>query len=68
MPLSISRRESECIRLGDDISIRVTKLSGSYVTLAIDAPQDLKILRAELVSPSKNDLKGKLRMKLSNWF
>lgn len=65
MPLSITRRESDSIRLGDDITIKISRISGSTVTLSIDAPPELKVLRGELVGPGKTrtgerSLKGRL--------
>jgi carbon storage regulator len=46
--LVLSRRESERIRLGDSIVVTVVKLAGDRVRLGIEAPPDLRILRAEL--------------------
>ena len=65
MPLSVTRRESDSIRLGDDITIKISRISGSSVTLSIDAPPELKVLRGELVCPgptktSERSLKARL--------
>ncbi len=46
--LVLSRRESERIKLGDDVTITVLKVSGDRVRLGIDAPADLIVLRNEL--------------------
>ncbi|MGB7735341.1 MAG: carbon storage regulator [Thermoguttaceae bacterium] len=46
--LVLSRRESERIRLGDSIVVTVVKLAGDRVRLGIEAPPDMRILRAEL--------------------
>jgi carbon storage regulator CsrA len=45
--LCLSRREGQAVKIGDVI-IHVSKIHGNYITLAIDAPKDVKILRAEL--------------------
>jgi len=36
------------IRIGDDIEIKVYQVQGNQVRGAIEAPKDLKVLRAEL--------------------
>ncbi len=46
--LVLSRKQSEVILIGDDIRIVVSKLSGGSVTLGIDAPLEVKVLRAEV--------------------
>ena len=46
--LVLSRRESECIQLGDSIVLTVVKVAGDRVRLGIQAPADVLILRTEL--------------------
>ena len=46
--LVLSRKESEKIKLGDDIVLTIVRVSGDRVRLGIDAPPDLLILREEL--------------------
>ena len=46
--LVLSRRESECIKLGDSIEITVVRVAGDRVRLGIEAPHDMLILRGEL--------------------
>lgn len=46
--LVLSRKKDETIRLGNDIEIKVVRVSGNRVRLAIDAPPDVKVLRGEL--------------------
>ena len=46
--LVLSRRESERIRLGENIVVTVIRVSGDRVRLGIDAPRDVVILRDEL--------------------
>ena len=45
MGLTLSRKESESIQIGDDITITVFKIKGNRVNINIDAPKDLKITR-----------------------
>ncbi|QDS97593.1 carbon storage regulator [Adhaeretor mobilis] len=46
--LVLSRKESQRIRLGDDIVITVVRLAGDKVRLGIDAPREMLVLRDEL--------------------
>jgi carbon storage regulator len=46
--LVLTRKSGEAIQIGDDISIKVSEISGNRVKLCIDAPQIVRILRAEI--------------------
>jgi carbon storage regulator len=46
--LVLSRKEGERIVIGDDVVLVVQKVSGNRVTLALEAPRHVKILRGEL--------------------
>ena len=46
--LVLSRKVGERIHVGDDIVLEVRRISGNRVTLALDAPRDVRILRGEL--------------------
>ncbi len=48
--LILARKEDDKIVIGDDIVITVTKISGSIVTLGIEAPKDVPVLRKELMT------------------
>ena len=45
----ITRRPGESLRIGDDVTVTVTKIGRGQVGLAIDAPRETKILREELI-------------------
>ena len=47
--LALSRKQDEAIVLDNGVRIQVVKLSGNRVTLGIDAPECVRILREELV-------------------
>jgi carbon storage regulator len=47
--LVLSRKRSERILIGSNISITVVKLEGNQVRLGIDAPAELSVMRAELL-------------------
>lgn len=46
--LVIKRKLNESIIIGDNIEIIVSEISGDKVKLAIDAPNEIKIIRKEL--------------------
>ena len=46
--LVLSRKESEKIKLGDEIVLTIVRVSGDRVRLGIEAPPEMLILREEL--------------------
>lgn len=46
--LVLSRKESEQIMIGKDVVVTVSRICGNRVQLAINAPQNVRVLRAEL--------------------
>ena len=46
--LVLSRKVGQEIVIGDNVRVTVTKVSGSRVTLGVDAPDHVRILRGEL--------------------
>ena len=51
--LVLSRKTGERIHIGDNITIEVRRVAGNRVTLALDAPRDLRILRGELAQAAR---------------
>jgi carbon storage regulator len=51
--LVLSRKRSEQIVIGPEIRITVVKLEGNQVRIGIEAPEDLTVLRAELLRESE---------------
>ena len=47
--LLLSRRTGETIQIGDDITVTVLQVNGNQVRIGINAPDDVKIMREELV-------------------
>ena len=48
--LVLTRRSGETILIGDDIEITVLVVDGSQIRVGIDAPENIKILRGELLN------------------
>ena len=46
--LVITRKAQQTVNIGDEITVTVTKIIGKNVSLAIDAPRNMKIWREEL--------------------
>ena len=53
--LVLSRREGESVVLDEAITVTVLELHGNFVRLGIDAPDNVKILRDELVGKERID-------------
>lgn len=47
--LVISRKVGESIVISDNIKITIVSLGSDKVTIGIDAPKDIKIIREELI-------------------
>lgn len=48
--LVLSRKANESLQCGDSIKITVLKVVGNRVTLGIEAPLDVSVIRTELAS------------------
>lgn len=48
--LILQRRVGESLMIGDAVTVRVVSVDGSRVRLAISAPEDIPILRSELIT------------------
>jgi carbon storage regulator len=46
--LVLSRKIGEKIHVGNEITIEVRRVAGNRVTLAVEAPRHIRILRGEL--------------------
>lgn len=57
--LSLTRKIGEKLHVGNDITIEVRRVTGNRVTLSIDAPRNVCILRSELRGAALKLLKGK---------
>ena len=48
--LILTRKRSETIQIGDEITIKVIRTGRNTVKLGIDAPSHIRVLRGELTS------------------
>ena len=51
--LVLSRKEGEKLVIGDNITVVVSRVAGNRVTLGIEAPSDVRIVRGELKAHEK---------------
>ncbi|MGN6136194.1 MAG: carbon storage regulator [Aureliella sp.] len=51
--LVLSRKEGEKLVIGDNITVVVSRVAGNRVTLGIEAPADVRIVRGELKPQDK---------------
>ena len=47
--LVLSQKESEVIRIGNDIEVMIVRIGPNSVRVGIDAPKDVSILREKLI-------------------
>ena len=53
--LVLSRKCNEALHLGDNIVVTVLAIHGARVRLGVAAPQDVRILRGELLEREEGD-------------
>jgi carbon storage regulator CsrA len=46
--LVLTRKQQQQIRIGDQITITILRVSGNTVRVGIEAPQDVRVVRGEL--------------------
>ncbi|MCG8448062.1 MAG: carbon storage regulator [Pirellulales bacterium] len=51
--LVLSRKVGERIHIGNDVFVEVRRVAGNRVTLAVNAPRSVRILRGELVEAAR---------------
>jgi carbon storage regulator len=51
--LVLSRKVGEKLVIGDNITIVVNRVAGNRVTIGIDAPDSVRVIRAELKSATE---------------
>lgn len=51
--LTLSRKSSETIRIGEDICITIKRIEGDVVKVGIEAPREISIYRGEVYEKIK---------------
>jgi len=52
--LVLTRAQGETLIIGNDIRIAILRIEGDQVRVGISAPEDVQILRAELIDRYRN--------------
>lgn len=53
MSLILTRRPTEALVIGDDITVEILEVRGCQVRIGITAPKDVQILRTELLEQAE---------------
>lgn len=53
--LILQRKAGEAIRIGEEITIRISEIGSDRVKLAIDAPREFSIVREELITAAETN-------------
>jgi carbon storage regulator len=61
--LVLSRKIGERIRIGEGVIVTVREVRGARVRLAVEAPRNMLVLRAELAAKRPQALEGGAPMK-----
>ena len=56
--LVLTRKIQETINIGDDVEVKVLKISNDRVRIGIDAPDEVKIRRGELRANNQGKVAG----------
>lgn len=56
--LRFSRKVGESIQIGDDVTLHIVRLDGNRVAIGVDAPRSVSVLRSELLSRPKREVRG----------
>ena len=52
--LVLTRKVNQSILIGEDIHITILEVDGDKVSIGIDAPRSVKIVRSELLEETRN--------------
>lgn len=53
--LILTRKQSESIRIDDDITVTILGIKGNQVRIGIDAPKDIPVHREEIYERARNE-------------
>jgi carbon storage regulator len=54
--LVLSRKSCESLVISDNVVVRILEIRGNHVSLGIEAPQDVSIMRSELLPDDEVEL------------
>lgn len=57
--LVLTRKVGERIHIGDDVVLTVVSIKGNQVRLGVQAPVDVKVMRAELLARDRAAAEGR---------
>lgn len=63
--LVLTRKSAETIKIGDDVVIKVIKTGKGTVKIGIEAPQDIRVIRGELIDVPAPVIAGKTEVTIA---
>lgn len=51
----LGRKKGQSLLIGDDVKVTITKVRGKTVSIGVEAPRSIKVLREEIASPKIED-------------
>lgn len=64
--LILTRKSGQGFRIGNDIEITITEISGDKVRVGIEAPREVKVLRSELSETVEQNVQAASPAKTGN--
>lgn len=59
--LVLTRKKSETIQIGDNILVKVIRTGSGSVKIGVEAPEDVRVLRGELLEENQTETKQAAR-------
>lgn len=54
--LVLTRKPGQSIKIGDDITLHITRVRGNTIQIGIDAPREIPVLRNEISKRKSNSI------------
>lgn len=62
--LVLSRKVGEKIVIGDNITITLVRMAGNRISIGVDAPDQVRVIRGEILTEVRSETRAELRPEL----